>query len=131
MVIKPKLNQPDVKTTTTFTGESITINMTIPTKQFKDIFVTGTSVIDQQSNPTLSECIKEWKTRRWKVEILKDEKNKDISIYGTREQSKYYYEMFKVSAKLKVMSLDGVFTLDMIYLLINTLKALEVENDTR
>ena len=50
---KPKLNEPDVEvTTTTFnstTGESITINETIPSQQFKDIFVTGMKVEDQQS----------------------------------------------------------------------------------
>lgn len=50
---KPKLNEPDVEATiTTFnstTGENITINKTIPSQQFKDIFVTGMSVEDQQT----------------------------------------------------------------------------------
>ena len=55
---KPKLNDPDVEITTTTIGESITINKTIPSKQFKDIFVTDTAV--REIYPTLEQVKKEW-----------------------------------------------------------------------
>lgn len=62
---KPKLNEPDVESTlTTFnsdTGESITINKTIPSQQFKDMFVTGIAPSVIKTNYTKEEIIKEWK----------------------------------------------------------------------
>lgn len=73
---KPKLNEPNVKTTlTTFnseTGESITINKIIPSQQFKDVVVTGmvASVIKQ--NPTEEEVKKEWEELGYEWRIPKE-----------------------------------------------------------
>lgn len=67
---KPKLNQPDVEITTTTTGESITINKTIPSKQFKDIFVTDTPI--ERYNPTLEEVKQEWEELGYEWRIPKE-----------------------------------------------------------
>ena len=63
---KPKLNQPDVETTitTAILGDSLNLNVTIPTKQFKDVFVTGMGV--EEYKPTLEEVKKEWEDLGYK-----------------------------------------------------------------
>ena len=118
MTNKPKLNQPDVETTFTTTGESLTINMTIPMKQFKDIFVTGTSVINQQPSLTFSECIKKWEEKGFMVEndefyIFLNHRQHNLNIVINKKETKYhtYY---------------GYISLELSELLTQTLKALEV-----
>lgn len=56
--MKNKLNKPDVESTLTTFGESITINKTTPNQPFKDIFITGTTV--EERIYTEKEIIKEW-----------------------------------------------------------------------
>ena len=68
---KPKLNEPDVEITTTTIGESITINHTIPSKQFEDIFVTSTTI--GEIYPTLEEVKKEWEEKGYSWIETKDE----------------------------------------------------------
>lgn len=58
---KPKLNNPDVEIITTYNSsdvpETITINTTIPSKLFKDIYL---PIAPNRPKPTLEEVKKEW-----------------------------------------------------------------------
>ncbi len=64
MTNKPKLNQPDVESTTTSPiGESLNINFTIPSKQFEQVFEKDTNI--EKRNLTLEEVQKEWEELGW------------------------------------------------------------------
>lgn len=83
--MKNKLNEPDVEPTLTTFGESITINKTIPSKQFKDMFVTGIAPSVIKQNYTEEEIKKEWEEKGYswietKDEILLISKKKQIFI---------------------------------------------------
>lgn len=126
MVNKPKLNIPDVETTTTFTatGESLTINMTIPTKQFKDIFVTGTSVVDQQHNFTFSECIKKLEEKGFIV-------NNKSEFYMFLDHEQHHISMFIHKQDIKYHIYYGYISLELNELLTQTLKVLKEMEDEK
>lgn len=123
-MIKPKLNQPDVEITTTTFGESITINQTIPSKQFNDIFVTGTIV--EEYIPTLKDVKKEWEDKGWgwsvcgnEIYIGKDKKSICINI--TNKTISYNCESLWENQYWLELSFQEC------QLLTKTIKALEVE----
>lgn len=96
---KPKLNQPDVEiTTTTFnseTGESITINKTIPSIQFEEIFVTGMSI---KENYSIEDALNDFLNDGWTFDydlygnccfIKRHEMFSDTKIYIKANQNEY------------------------------------------
>lgn len=93
--MKNKLNQPDVEPTLTTFGESITINTTIPTKQFKDIFVTGTSTDIGKHIPTETEIKKIWRKLgySWEEDIycikLTNLKKDKVIVFSFASKSYY------------------------------------------
>ena len=90
-------------------------------------------LIDQQSNPTLSECIKEWEENygvlqndeyylevidEWNVRILIDKKTKR-------------YQCYSVSDDIRRLETPMFVEIDAHHLLSKTLKALENNNETK
>lgn len=118
MISKPKLNQPDVEITTTTIGESITINKTIPSKQFKDIFVTGTSI--EKYAPNLEEVKKEWEDNGFEIISCSKER---FEIYKN-----WIEKGMHTSAKVvidKYLYIVGEFSNKYIQLLTKTFRAME------
>ena len=77
-------------------------------------------LIDQQSNHTLLECIKEW-----------NEKGFDVDIYALEIAIHNHNIEFTIDLKDKTLFMEGEynsFPYDVVHLLSKTLKALEVEN---
>lgn len=69
---KQKLNQPDVETTiTTFSNdeifESLNINITKPTKQFRDIFVSGLTV--EKPQQTEQQILKKFEELGYELKV--------------------------------------------------------------
>lgn len=92
---KPKLNQPD-------NGESITINKTIPSKQFEDIFVIGTTNMNKYQealnridtyrvNKSLKLDIKDILTLQ---ELVDKATPKKVRIETIFENNKELYELY-------------------------------------
>lgn len=75
---------------------------------------------EKQSNPPLSDCIKEWEARGWKVTISK----REIEIRDTKTLT-----YISIDKKDKAYWCSAYLPFEEHYLLSKTLKALEVEND--
>ena len=118
--MKNKLNQPDVEVTTTTTGESINLNITIPSKQFTDIFTKQTNI--QEDKPTFEEVKKEWEELGYEFTIYTAEDDTmrkfDISKYGEKIILWYDHSYSKVG------NTDHCFTIQEHNLLTKTFKAL-------
>ena len=78
-------------------------------------------LIDQQSNPALLECIKEW-----------NEKGFDVDVYALEIAIHNCYIEFTIDLKDKTLFMEGEynsFPYDVVHLLSKTLKALEEMKD--
>ena len=80
-------------------------------------------LIDRQSNPTLSECIKEWEDRGWKVEISTSTIKLDYIKFG-RLSGIHIYKGLK-----EVRILYENLHYEEFHLLSKTIKALEEMKD--
>ena len=80
-------------------------------------------LIEQQSNPTFSECIKEWEERGWKVEEREGAIQIDYMKFG-RISEIYIYKALK-----EVRILYENLHYEEFHLLSKTLKALEEMKD--
>lgn len=85
-------------------------------------------IVEKQSNPTLSECIKEWETLGY--EFKEDQKSQYIFISSllAHLKDKHIHIFLKHSTRV-MFSEYGEFTTQELMLLVQTLKALEVENE--
>ena len=82
-------------------------------------------LIDRQSNPTLSECIKEWEDRGWTVDELKQ--FPVIKIWKLNKEQRVVDNIYVFNKTLK-SKLDFDADYETLNLLTKTLKALEVED---
>lgn len=104
--IKNKLNDPDVEITTTYNNsdkpETITINTTIPSKLFKDIYL---PIAPNQPKPTIEQIKKEWEDLGYKWIIPKeyphmiylindDDDQKWVLTIKINHQSKRYWKLW-------------------------------------
>lgn len=81
-------------------------------------------LINQQSNPTLSECIKEWESRGWTW-------NKKYTFFVLKKfnQEQHYYDNLYIYRDEKKIQSDFTITFDLIPLIHKTLKAMEEMKD--
>ena len=94
-------------------------------------------LIDQQSNPTLSECIKEWEDREWETIyrenhiIFRHHKTYKVieidSINLSYKTDEWYDPERPYADRLNIDEIQYI-TLDLHNLIHKTLKALEVED---
>lgn len=90
-------------------------------QQYPNEFKTLQELVDQQSNPTLLECIKEW-----------NEKGFDVDIYAVEIVITGSTVNLTIDLEDKTLFTEGEcnsFSYDVVHLLSKTLKALEVVND--
>ena len=119
MTSKPKLNQPDVETTTTI--PNITIEKEKNLELAKQLGIDLTSLTPQPSK--LEQCIKEWEDRNFIVE------NDKLYIFLNHMQHNLSIVIVKNEIKYHVFY--GYISLELNELLTQTLKTLEVENNAK
>ena len=93
-------------------------------KQYKII----QELINQQSNPTFKECIKEWEERGWTVSELKQ--FPVIKIWKLNQKQGVVDNIY-IFNKTLTSKIDFDADYETLNLLTKTLKALEVENNAK